>query len=301
MHVRLLPLAALIGLLASTTGDAREWASKMGNFKVQARLIEATSEKVMLKTAEGREITVPLESLSKADQDYAAAWLRAKDGTPPELPDGAAMLINFKFRTPEGRTGSIPNVGGFAIKVRGQKRAVLLSVVIPFATKELGIDVANMERSVPGADLVDPQSRKVFAKATGVLQLRGSKEPEGDNTANDVTAFWVDAASKVGALTLASESPAKDERVWLLGLPANGDPVDGKGPELLPAKVVEAAEDHNTIELDGAVVPPNSLGAPIVNFAGEVVGMFSFRGGRKGTVVAVRPEDIQSKLIKALK
>jgi len=57
----------------------REWASADGNFTIEARVLHADDENVQLKKKDGREITMPLESLSEADQKFLATLKDTKD------------------------------------------------------------------------------------------------------------------------------------------------------------------------------------------------------------------------------
>jgi S1-C subfamily serine protease len=57
----------------------REWASADGNFTIDARYISSDDENVQLKKRDGREITMPVASLSEADQKFLATLKEAKD------------------------------------------------------------------------------------------------------------------------------------------------------------------------------------------------------------------------------
>jgi hypothetical protein len=56
----------------------RTWREATGTYTVRATLVDVVDGKVMLKKEDGRIVTVPLEKLSKYDQDYANR--RAKSG-----------------------------------------------------------------------------------------------------------------------------------------------------------------------------------------------------------------------------
>jgi hypothetical protein len=54
--------------------DDRTWTSSNGKFKVEASLVKVAEGKVYLKRKDnGKEITVPVDSLSKADAEYLAS------------------------------------------------------------------------------------------------------------------------------------------------------------------------------------------------------------------------------------
>jgi len=72
--------------------ESRLWKDSTGQFQVRATLVEQTDSSVRLHTADGREITVPTNRLSRADQDYLKSLTATKDdpfagGTPmPQSP-----------------------------------------------------------------------------------------------------------------------------------------------------------------------------------------------------------------------
>ena len=51
-------------------GQVRTWRDASGAFEVQATMVSSTADKVTLKKADGRMITIPLEKLSEADRTY---------------------------------------------------------------------------------------------------------------------------------------------------------------------------------------------------------------------------------------
>jgi beta-lactamase regulating signal transducer with metallopeptidase domain len=61
----------------------RTWREATGTYKVRASLVDVADGKVTLKKENGRTVTVPLEKLSKIDQDYAKRHAKsAKDKVP---------------------------------------------------------------------------------------------------------------------------------------------------------------------------------------------------------------------------
>jgi hypothetical protein len=72
----------LVSLAASAQDrPVRVWEDASGRFQVRASLIEQTGSDVRLRTADGREITVPVERLGQADQQYLKS-LNAPDDNP---------------------------------------------------------------------------------------------------------------------------------------------------------------------------------------------------------------------------
>ncbi len=67
-----LPLAAaiLVTCVATTAAEQRTWTDNTGKFSVDAELVEATPDSVVLKKATGELITVPVARLSENDRQY---------------------------------------------------------------------------------------------------------------------------------------------------------------------------------------------------------------------------------------
>ena len=76
-----LPVCLLLGMiLLATVALAREWKDATGAFRVEAELVAVRDGKVYLEKPNGAVITVALEKLSQADQDFL------KKGTAPAVP-----------------------------------------------------------------------------------------------------------------------------------------------------------------------------------------------------------------------
>jgi hypothetical protein len=74
--VRLLLLLLVLGtpcvVAQESKSKLRTWTSSIGT-KIEAELVSRTGEQVTLKTKAGKTLKVPLNKLSKADQEFAAA------------------------------------------------------------------------------------------------------------------------------------------------------------------------------------------------------------------------------------
>src|SRR4029079_17003666 len=68
---------AICGLPALALG--REWMDASGKFKIEAELVAVRNGKAILEKPDGSVITVPVDKLSPADQEF----LRAKSGPSP--------------------------------------------------------------------------------------------------------------------------------------------------------------------------------------------------------------------------
>jgi DNA-binding beta-propeller fold protein YncE len=63
-------IAAAGGTAAAPPPKLRTWTDRTGKFRIQAELVSAAAGKVKLRKTDGREIVVPADRLSEADQDY---------------------------------------------------------------------------------------------------------------------------------------------------------------------------------------------------------------------------------------
>ena len=74
-------VTAAVSLLAADRSSAqmRTWTDATGKFTVEGELVDLQSGKVHLKRADGRVITVALEQLSAADQEFAKARVGGPD------------------------------------------------------------------------------------------------------------------------------------------------------------------------------------------------------------------------------
>jgi len=70
--MKFLWIAFVIGVLGPNAG-AREFKGRNGK-EIQAEVISKSPGKVMLRLESGKEVEVPLSSLSEADQLYVAVW-----------------------------------------------------------------------------------------------------------------------------------------------------------------------------------------------------------------------------------
>ncbi|MCP4850017.1 MAG: hypothetical protein GY899_18915, partial [Verrucomicrobiaceae bacterium] len=80
--VVLLPLLIILGTSFSAAQDAkselRTWTSIIGT-KVEAELVSLTGNQVTLKTKAGKTLKLPLNKLSKADQEFLTAKFSPKE------------------------------------------------------------------------------------------------------------------------------------------------------------------------------------------------------------------------------
>jgi thiol-disulfide isomerase/thioredoxin len=69
---RLFLVVALLGAIAAAVlAEERTWTDRTGKFKITGELVEVQDGKALLRRGDGKEISVPLERLSDADQQFA--------------------------------------------------------------------------------------------------------------------------------------------------------------------------------------------------------------------------------------
>ena len=95
----LLPLLIVLGISFSAAQDAkselRTWTSIIGT-KVEAELVSLTGNQVTLKTKAGKTLKLPLNKLSKADQEFLKAKSSPKEPTKEETPVNRDLKYEIK-------------------------------------------------------------------------------------------------------------------------------------------------------------------------------------------------------------
>lgn len=221
---------------------------------------------------ERREAQRKLDAIDAAEQKAKeearlAAWRAANQ--PPEFPAGA--IYRPTFVTKVGTT-----TAGVAFVVDGVgPRPIVLT-----ARHLLG-PVGGLAQEIPPWKLKDALSNLILSPAFGqvsdqdrvslgqsVIPLATRDDP-GAAQAGDVVAFWTPrTVAWLKAFRLAAAPPAKGDRVWLLS------PLPSGTAQLHPATCygfrdgeVGFKYDDRDLDLRG------TSGAPILNGAGEVVGI----------------------------
>ena len=76
--IRAMAVAMLWLAAVASAAETRKWTDASGKFAIEAELVQVADGKVTLKRADGELVTVPIETLSAADQ----AFLRARPAKP---------------------------------------------------------------------------------------------------------------------------------------------------------------------------------------------------------------------------
>lgn len=91
---------------------AREWTDSTGKFKIEAEFVELKDGKVALKKADGTTLSIPLEKLSKADQDFIKTQSQPAASpfevtSTPGKPAAAPMVAIKVAPGKEGKPGEV--------------------------------------------------------------------------------------------------------------------------------------------------------------------------------------------------
>jgi hypothetical protein len=76
---RTLLLAVIVAISSSSHAIARQWTSRAGGFSVEAELVDVRDGNVILKKADGSQVSVPLNKLSLGDVRYVNQELKAAE------------------------------------------------------------------------------------------------------------------------------------------------------------------------------------------------------------------------------
>jgi len=91
----------------SATQERRTWVDTTGKFRVRAQLVDVQDGNVRLKKLDGSVISVPIEKLSQADQD----WLAKQSGSAPAPSEAAAGGANWPGFRGLNHDGKSPDKG----------------------------------------------------------------------------------------------------------------------------------------------------------------------------------------------
>ena len=188
--MRLLLLLLVLGtscvVAQEIKSKLRTWTSSIGT-KIEAELVSSTGEQVTLKTKAGRTLTVPLNKLSKADQEFIAAKSSPKEpakGGVPVHPDlkyeikGDAVTITGCDRKASGALTIPSAIKGKAVISIGQDAFLrcrnLTEIVVPDSVTSIGenafLECSNLT-SIIISNGVTTIEKYAFAKCTSLTSI----------------------------------------------------------------------------------------------------------------------------------
>ncbi|MFP6886035.1 MAG: SHD1 domain-containing protein, partial [Opitutales bacterium] len=80
-----LPLALFLATAVAASAEIRTWTSSSGS-TLEAELVEYANRTVVLKTAKGRRVVLPIQKLAQEDQVRATQWADEQEKNKPTDP-----------------------------------------------------------------------------------------------------------------------------------------------------------------------------------------------------------------------
>jgi len=117
MRLVLLGLVLVTWVCQRAAGEeVRKWTARMGNFTLEAALVDATADKVQLKKADGSVISVALDQLSLADVRYVEETLRKATESASKLPPALVPVKPANAPATRPAAASVPATSAPAAK-----------------------------------------------------------------------------------------------------------------------------------------------------------------------------------------
>ncbi|MEI7688462.1 MAG: trypsin-like peptidase domain-containing protein, partial [Planctomycetota bacterium] len=200
------------------------------------------------------------------------------DAAPPINVADPTVAANFVFfPTFHLKTRDIGAGSAFAVKLDDIENPVILSALhLLGPSGGLPVDVpgTKVPAEVKALTLVEmfDNDKDLTLKQPGIA-LPNTAPLGRDSQVGDVMAFWATKDALLSPARLAAETPKRNDLVWL-AYSAENDP----NQRTYRAKVSDVNAKSITYTFDSALRLPGTSGAPLLNAAGEVVGIHL--GGR---------------------
>ncbi|OAI47457.1 hypothetical protein AYO44_09495 [Planctomycetaceae bacterium SCGC AG-212-F19] len=205
------------------------------------------------------------------------------DAKPLAVPDGFVLQPEFQIKKKSFAAGT-----AFVVKLEGFPRPVILSaihLVGPAGGYTEDVPAAKLAQVVEKVTFTDQFTGKNAMWVTqGVLTIPDAAPLGKTGKAGDIMALWAPDKAALKPAPLAAKTPAKGETVWV-ATRAGGAPATQR---LHRATVILEEEgklyyfyDNPKFEIQG------TSGAPVLNAAGEVVGINLGGGTSQGKVGGV--------------
>ncbi len=232
--MRLLLLLLVLGtpcvVAQEDKSKLRTWTSSIGT-KIEAELVSSTGEQVTLKTKAGRTLQVPLNKLSKADQEFLAAKSSPKEPVKGEMP----VDLNWKYYI-EGDavtiTGCNAGASGKLVipaTIRGKPVTSIEDYAFGNSTSLTSITIPDSVTSIGMASFIDCTSLKSVTignsvTSIGTMPFSGCTGMTSITIGDSVTRIGTNAFDHCTSLTSItipdSVTSIGDGAFWATGLTA---------------------------------------------------------------------------------
>ncbi len=98
-RIRFVTLTMILVLASAVTAtDSRVWTDSTGKFRIEAEFVSSSDGTVVLRTKEGKEITLSIEKLSEQDQSYLSerASIKEKPNKTPSSPADSQAIATIR-------------------------------------------------------------------------------------------------------------------------------------------------------------------------------------------------------------
>jgi CubicO group peptidase (beta-lactamase class C family) len=164
-------LICALPVLVAERAWAREWSDATGKFSIEAELVEVKADKVVLRKADGSEITAPVASLSQEDRRY----LDSLDDPAPAQPELTADPQIGELLEQVRQQSDVPAIAGAIVTSDG---------LVAFGVT--GVRKRGAESPAMPNDLWHLGSNTKALTATLIAQLVEQNQLTWDTTLGDV-------------------------------------------------------------------------------------------------------------------
>jgi|GEM_PF-1107522 len=183
---------------------------------------------------------------------------------PPKLPDQFVLRPEFETAAGKNRGGA-----GFAVRVEGDARRLVLTA-LHLVENTAGGPPAGVKK-VYFRDAFGSEGGVPIGTATAFLEIPSAATHGKPSEAGDVIGIWAAEDCFFPTVPLATQNPAPGESIWLVCPILKGAP---EKLRLHHAKVDSVTDGDLVYWFDNSNLDvTDTNGAPLVNSAGEVVGI----------------------------